>query len=583
MTGSFDLQVASLSRFIVRTPKFTFSLVMILAMGGVVEIAGYLGQNVYGDNIQWFGLTAFTLPGVIAFLTTPLFVRLSGDTLSWDWSGLMAAAGVVLSILISLNPLLFFFPTSFQIFFAVSLGCTQALRLLLLATVADYRISRVLLPASIQGIPGLLVGFSYFGGKFLVLGTLLMVSFTCGIYVFVILVERPLRKNFGISPLGFANAFLAHITGGSKKLDEYFRMIGEQVIVPQVTLFFFRDGKQHCSVTVPSVHPGPMGEVGGSNLPWILHDQLGPGTMVPHGASTHDFNPVEDTEIRKISSAVKKEAPKSASHFLASKSQRVTSGSVHILGQTFGDMVLLVSSRAPLVTDDLDYSIGFAINRAGSRYFSHVAFIDAHNSLKTLVPAVLPATPLAMEYLEAADTCVISVKEERQYPLMAGYGHRRFPFTRAQGFGDLGVQVLAVRVADQTTCYVLLDGNNLMEGQRDQIRDSLMGLCDEAEVMTSDTHVVNTVSGLNQIGAVIPAGSFLPIIEACVHDALSDLAPAGVAASTVWCRDVVVFGSQRISQLTATVGAMTGVIVPLGAVLVLLAFLAAGMGYFFLT
>jgi putative membrane protein len=60
------------------------------------------------------------------------------------------------------------------------------------------------------------------------------------------------------------------------------------------------------------------------------------------------------------------------------------------------------------------------------------------------------------------------------------------PFTREEGFGDLGIQALVVRVNGQTTAYVLFDGNNMHEGIREVLRDRVLSFVDEAEMMTNE-------------------------------------------------------------------------------------------------
>jgi len=53
---------------------------------------------------------------------------------------------------------------------------------------------------------------------------------------------------------------------------------------------------------VPAVHPGPVGEIGGGNLPVRIVNNLDDGgeIFVPHGTATHDFNLVSATESLKI-------------------------------------------------------------------------------------------------------------------------------------------------------------------------------------------------------------------------------------------------------------------------------------------
>ncbi|MCK4270933.1 MAG: DUF2070 family protein, partial [Methanogenium sp.] len=322
---------------------------------------------------------------------------------------------------------------------------------------------------------------------------------------------------------------MAHNTDGSKALEEYFREIGEEVYVPQVTLFFRREGKgkqkgedeqttaelkqtdeheqkyeltdegkndlrndrkNEVIFTVPNVHPGPMGEIGGGNLPRVLHDALGKDTFVSHGCATHDFNLVSESEIQKIVDVVRDSREDVRFGQTAGRSRRYSYGSVQILAQRFGDSILMVSTRAPEKTEDLDYTIGLAIMSEGHSRFRNVAFVDAHNAMVDVTGPVMPASYIALEYLRACEKategeygCGDECEHERagecnsageEYPFSVGASHVAVPFTREQGFGDLGIQALVVRADGQNTAYVLFDGNNMEAGVREQIRERLL-------------------------------------------------------------------------------------------------------------
>ena len=64
-----------------------------------------------------------------------------------------------------------------------------------------------------------------------------------------------------------------------------------------------------------------------------------------------------------------------------------------------------------------------------------------------------------------------------------------------------------------------------------------------------------------------------------LRSAIDDLAPSEVAASTAQCEHVVVFGSNRISQLASTVNAMLVFVAPLSLAMLLLAFLLSIIAY----
>jgi putative membrane protein len=455
--------------------------------------------------------------------------------------------------------------------------------MLLLAAVVDFRLSHVVIPAALHSGVAVIAGTEYLGTSFLLLSFLLHVTFAAGVVVFILVIERPMKTNFRIGPLELANAFLAHLSEGSKKLDEYFRSIGDAVVVPQVSLFFFRKGKDGVIVTVPNVHPGPLGEIGGSNLPKILHGMLGEGAMVMHGSATHDFNPVDESEVKAIGNELLRSRPVSYPGETGTVAKRFSSGTVEIMAQVFGDSILLVATRSPQVTEDLDFSIGFAIMKSGERYYSHIGFVDAHNCMSSLESSVSPASALAMEYIVASDTALEQAMHLKRHRFSIGYSHKFLPFSREEGFGDLGVQVMGVIAGGQRTAYVLLDGNNMETGVRDEIRRRLLAHVDECEVMTTDTHVVNTVSGKNQIGLTVPLDNFYRHIEEAVEEAIHDAVPAQVAGSTAWCHGVVVFGSQRISQIASTVNGMMGFLVPVAIIIIMFAFLTTAMAYYVLT
>lgn len=187
-----------------------------------------------------------------------------------------------------------------------------------------------------------------------------------------------------------------------------------------------------------------------------------------------------------------------------------------------------------------------------------------------------------MEYLGAAESAYAAMAGREQAPFSAGYAATVLPFPRQDGFGDLGVQVLVVNAGGQSTAYVLFDGNNMQTGARDEIRRRLLAIVDECEVMTTDTHVVNTVSGRNQVGLKVPVNTFYPAVEKTVREALADAAPAESAGVTAWCRGIVVFGSQRISQIASTVNGMMGFLLPVAFLIILFAFLTTAMAYFLL-
>lgn len=570
-----DVKLERLTRYIFQAPSWPISLGIIVILGLLIDAVSFR----IGDSLYFLGSLGFTIPAFIGFFLTKLLVNWTGRQLTWNRSALLALSVMVIGMIITLTGLVI--SVSFlPLFYSLSLGLMFGARLLILVAVADYRISRVVIPAATQTLSGLLlVSVLIPAPDFLLLGLLLHVFFGLASVMLIRIIERPMYRSFHIRVLDFVNAFIAHLTDGSKDLEEFFKKMGEEVYVPQVSLFFRRTEKRGVIFTIPNVHPGPMGEIGGGNIPGYFQKAFDDQVMVSHGAATHDFNLVSEDEIGKLVEAVRSSRADLIYTDKAARSGQIRCGSVSILYQRLGDALLLVSTRSPEKTEDLDVSIGMMIMAEGHRSFPHVGFVDAHNCLTGDISHVMPATLIATEYMGASAKAIDSAPSQALYPFSIGVSQVDLPFTREQGFGDQGIQTLVVRVENQSTAYLLFDGNNMAAGTREVLRDRLLLFVDDAEVMTTDSHVVNTISGKNPVGLRIPPAELLGFIDMSVQQAIADLSPAEVAASTVTCERVVVFGSQRIAQLASTVNTMLIFIGPLSIAILLVAFLLSIIAY----
>ncbi|MDD1671926.1 MAG: DUF2070 family protein, partial [Methanomicrobiales archaeon] len=454
------VKMETLTRFLFTSPHWQFTASAIILFGLLIDLSGYLT----GSFPSPAGTILFTVPALIALiLTTPLVTALHG-AMTWNRSALLALICSLLSIVGTLGTFLLLESAIFPFLYAYTLGFIVALRLLVLTAVADYRLGRTILPASIQSIAGIFVGALYFDPSFIVVAVISTVALALGGALLIWLIELPLYRAFGIHGLQFINLFLAHLTDGSRDLEDFFRAIGEEATVPQANLLIRRKDRPAILVTVPNLHPGPMGDIGGTNLPSRLHDALPGEVFVCHGCATHDFNLVAGAEIDKVITAVRGSLDHLTFSPMAGASQLCREGTVQVLCQSFGDTILLVATRSPLKTEDVDPAIGEIIMAEGRKEFAHVAFVDAHNCMTDVTTPVHPSTPLAREYIGAARAGVKACRSSPQGPFRAGAARVDLPYTREDGFGPMGIQALVIEAGGQRTAYVLLDGNNIIQG-----------------------------------------------------------------------------------------------------------------------
>lgn len=573
-----DSRMEYLTRFLFRAPPWYLTLVAAAVPGILLDLLAAPALP-----FPWAGILLLSLPAVAAALLTVPLVRMAGGIMTANRSALLAFSCALFQLAAVLPGLVLPVPGLFLFLAAFSLGLIFGIRMLVLVAIAEYRPPRMLLPALIQSLAGLAAGALFPLPGFLPVALVAITIAGAGSFLLIWLIEFPLERMLHVRIFGFLNAFLAHLTDGSPGMDDWFRLMGEEVAVPHSTLVIRRPGKPDAVVTVPNIHPGPVGDAGGGTLPRVLHDALPGEVLVGHGCATHDFNPVGAGEIRKVVETVKASLQGIAFRGDAGRSVRITSGSVSLMAQRAGDSLLVVGTRAPASTEDLDPSLALILMAEARERFSHLLFMEAHNSMTEVSGGEHYGTPIATEYVEGVREAIATQAAAPTAPFRAGVAHVPVPFTRSQGFGDLGIQVLVLETTGQKTAYVLLDGNNLMQGAREIFRKAVLALSDDAEIMTTDTHVVNTITGKNPIGLAVRPGEIVPYIQKAVQDAIADLAPAEAGGATACCRGIMVFGSHRIAQIAAAVTAILTFLAPMGIALILIAFLLSLLTWLLVT
>src|SRR5690606_2943379 len=118
------------------------------------------------------------------------------------------------------------------------------------------------------------------------------IIFVLAIYAFITIIASPFKKNLGIGVLDLLSLFIAHMNEGSNSLEGLFENMSEAIDTVVTFVSFKTENGIKALFISPSVHPGPLGDLGGSNMPTILANKFDHFTMVAHGPSTHDFNPI---------------------------------------------------------------------------------------------------------------------------------------------------------------------------------------------------------------------------------------------------------------------------------------------------
>ena len=423
-------------------------------------------------------------------------------------------------------------------------------------------------------VPSLLQPILYLAGFFvLVTPTLTLVGEAASFLVlgFVLAValirasDRPIRREFGSSGVSLIRPLLDHVgrrdPEATRALEAFFLKDAIPGDVTARVLAFSRGGSVKATVALPTVHPGPFAALGASDLPRKLSEKLGPsaGTVfVPHTPCDHDLDLPSDEEVDRVASATRELLSSLSPPGTARVSPLVSPypGSF-ARAQLLGDVALVLVTQAPQPTDDIAFSVADRIVRevaleGGPR----VLLVDAHNSYIEGKGDILYGTAAAEKLIADTKAAIrAAVAAASEGTVEVGTAVRQGYSIGRDGIGPEGIRALVIRAGGKTAGYVLIDGNNLIVGDRDPIVRSLLERVDAAEVLTTDNHVVHEVDGgINPLGERYAVAALARESRATLEKACQDLGPVSVHFGEKNVLGVKVLGPGYTARLLTSLG-----------------------------
>jgi len=634
--------LASLSRFVFRAPSWYSSIGFALLIAAVIGVGAFDSRFVFED--AWEGVFYIGLPTVAASVFTPSVDRALGGQLSRNQASLLALACELVTITVVTVAAVVAVLTRLGQGFVVdallvALASIFALRLFVIMAVSRQRLLVASAAASIQTVSAALLLFVYsgtmryleWGGpltraylfradeaperiaqmqyidpeKFAILAGLCVV-YAGSVWLFLTVIDQPWQRSLGVSVLDFVRGFIGHVAEGTRELEAFFEDIGEDAIVPVTVLSIRRpEGGEKARFVLPMLHPGPMGDIGGGNLPRRIAEQADGLAFPPHATAGHDFNLVTEREVGTVIDTAETAYQRIEYEATATKSVRVSEGDATLTGQAFGDNAFLTSTFSPGFADDVEYAVGLsAVSEARTGGLDDVMLADAHNCNDGLAGEnlghVVPGSERSFDMIYGAGEVGERLARATRQPFELGVAWDETSWEPEDGIGPLGIRVAvfdvpgssepragqAAKQSDgvggQQTAYVFVDGNNMEPGLRDRIVSEIDAV-DVVEVLTTDTHVVNTMKAENQVGDAIPESDLIAVIADLVDRAKADLEPveAGMESETA---EVTVFGNDRTEMLASTANAAVSMGAPLAGAIITAAlavsaliFLVAGL------
>ncbi|MCI4344154.1 MAG: DUF2070 family protein [Thermoplasmata archaeon] len=559
------------TRAIFRAPQISTSIGLIVLLSAL-DAAVVAPVPLAVGSFLWLFLGPLLLPALVGTVLTAGLATALGGRISVRRSVLLGLTNVALVLpILALWRLAGLFDAaanpSTAIILLLAQGPVLWFRHMSLYGLAQPSHARAL-PASLA--PPLLsaVGvFAVFGvTPLLVLEAALFLAIGLGASALLLAAaDRPIRREFGTSGVGMIRPLLDHINlrdpGATEFLERFFRRFAIVADLRVTIVTFSSAGRRRATWALPTVHPGPFAALGASDLPRKLAEALGEEAgvvFVPHTPCTHDLDLPTGAEVGQVAELARRLQRTAVAAPVARSSPllRAAPGS-WARAQQLGPVTIATISQAPEPTDDIDFAVADRLRRElQGQGDGELALIDAHNSYVEDRGDIVYGTPAAEKAVNDALAAVVAARDaSRPGPVRVGVSARTDYSAREHGIGPLGIRALVVEAAGTTTAYVLLDGNNLLIGQRAQILQRLEGVVDAAEVMTTDNHVVHEVDGgINPVGERFAVELLARDVRAVVEQAKGDLAPAEIGVASDTLHGVPVLGPGFTVRLLTSLG-----------------------------
>ncbi len=488
------------------------------------------GLIIFSNDVQGLVQTFFLLfiPTFLAAITMPLLKGYQED-INFGQSTLIAI--VSLGVIIFLSLIYLNFSLSTKIILITVYAVPLSLRYLIIRTLFIAHVFKALPYAFFQSIIALPIIHYYYRINLLDIIYFFVISLIglTSIVVFMAIVNRPFLRDFGISTMDMLRIAFQVLKGkevGEVQLEDVFKKTAIKGDV-KYTVFSFKSKRGSKGLfVVPCIHPGPIKGIAGSRLSEIvaeeLEDKFGM-TFTFHGPSTHVQNPIKEKDCKLLTEDIDKrfndfKYSRKGTSFLT-KYKQVAGGA-----QMFGDGLFLTASFSPKPTEDIDAPVGEIISlKAVNKGFLDMALVDTHNCIQRGALELYYPSRRYRSLMGVTNDLMNDVKELKKTDVKLGVAAKK-GLKKSDGIGGEGIKAAVFEADGKKNAFILIDGNNMVQGLREAIQEEISDIIDVSEVMTSDSHEVNTLTkDYNPVGEVMDHNEIKDHVREVTERAISDL------------------------------------------------------------
>jgi len=378
-------------------------------------------------------------------------------------------------------------------------------------------------------------------------------------YFFTRVLDNIGKKNYKVPSIDVFKAFMLNwVTGQNGPLESFLEKMGEDTDI-DVSVLKFDSSKPKAAVIVPLVHPGPFKNIGSSVLPSILKEEYEKAydcdACVPLGLLGHELDAASQAQNHKIINHIIGATNFQSSIDEATPFVRVSEGFVGASCQIFGKTAFLSFTLAPKTTEDLPQELGAIVREEAGKLGLDAVVINAHNSLtesNEIEASIETLRSVAVKCLQKALTLP-------KHPFEVGSASLHpAEFTLKAGLASGGITVIVVKVEDQKTAYVVVDGNNMVSGLREKILAALGATgFSESEVFTTDTHAVSAIvvgrRGYHPVGEAMDPNALIGRIGEAAKSAAHNLEPCKAGYKRFMVPKIRVIGGGSLGAISVLI------------------------------
>ena len=551
---------ARLTGFLYHTPSVIPSLLLFLSTTMLLVLAVYTPLN-RAEAFFDFGIFA-----IITFTIPVILVSYLVSHISWSWDGRYPVryglqAGATGSLLMLITIIIGDYFDEPNKGLAFGFGCMGGLWYLTLRTHGSAP-ARIAFPLSL--ISPFISVYYFWYGEFMsefYFGLLATISLAFASHFFLFLIDSPYKKAVGVSGTRHMSAFIDHFsTGDGRRLTEAIREICQTFETKNGWISIRKKGETIAFLAIPGIHPGPLGDLGGSNLP-VKIDPVLPGLgFAFHGATTNDHNPLRDEDITRIGKAMVQASE--AADYSDYSSGTVMEGdtpSAYAIGIGNGTVILV----KPGDSDDVLPELAARLERSSSNPEGARLMIDLHSQegwgRSPLAAGTKEGAMLEISSFKALKLSKSSAKGKLRVGVSSMPGE-----DLGRGIGPGGLRVLVIETAsssssqkNQRTAIMLWDANGFAPNMNEELQEGLKGMADSILLATTDNHYVNVKPGGHN--PLSDSEGILLSAKQALEEAIADISPAEAAMGTVYVDGVEVLGPGNQDTIKAAANAVVEV------------------------